>query len=152
MVRKYEPPVRTIIVAVIHIPIHRWVLLEISVVRRDLCHFRHSSPRRVLGALFIRANPQAATDSSNNWPTRTIASLTNRDRLAIVRLAAAYLLFLLRRTPSAKGGHSSFSSDNIHGDNTDGRKHSKDDDSRRNRHHKSRKLRAYTFSGGRPRR
>ena len=45
------------------------------------------------------------------------------------------------------GSHGSFN-----GDNTDGRKHSKDDDSRRNRHHKSRKLRAYTFSGGRPRR
>ena len=150
MVRKYEPPVRTIIVAVIHIPILRWVLLEISVVRRDLCHFRHSSPRRVRGALFIRANPWAARDSPNNWPTRTIASLTNRDHLAIVRLvrlAEVYLLFLLRRTLLAKGGHSSFSSDNIHGDNTDGRKHSTDDDSRRNWHHKRRNMRADAFCG-----
>ena len=47
---KYQPPVRTIIVAVIHIPIFRWVLLEISVVRRDLCHFvtpRHAEYRGV---------------------------------------------------------------------------------------------------------
>ena len=57
MVRKYEPTVRTIIVAVIHIPILRRVLLEISVVRRDLCHFCQSSPRRVLGVA-IRANPR----------------------------------------------------------------------------------------------
>ena len=57
VVRKYEPPIRTIIVAVIHIPILRWVLLEISVVRRDLCHFRHSCHAQYQGSLFIRANP-----------------------------------------------------------------------------------------------
>ena len=52
-----EPPIRTIIVAVIHIPIHRWVLLEISVVRRDLCHSRHSCHAQYEASLFIRANP-----------------------------------------------------------------------------------------------
>jgi hypothetical protein len=135
VVRKYEPTVRTIIVAVIHIPILRRVLLEISVVRRDLCHFCQSSPRRVLGVA-IRANP-------GQQQTRPTIGDANQS----LRLAEAYLLFLLRRTLLAKGGHSSFSSDNIHGDNTDGRKHSTDDDSRRNRHHKSRNMRAGAFCG-----
>ena len=144
MVRKYEPTVRTIIVAVIHIPILRWVLLEISVVRRDLCHFCQSSPRRVRGVAITR---QPLGSNRRVQQSATRASLTNRDHLAIVRLAEAYLLFLLRRTLLAKGGHSSFSSDNIHGDNTDGRKHSTDDDSRRNWHHKSRNMRAGAFCG-----
>ena len=56
MVRKYEPPVRTIIVAVIHIPVLRWVLLEISVVRRTL-PFSSLLPPQYEGSLFIRANP-----------------------------------------------------------------------------------------------
>ena len=68
-------------------------------------------------------------------------------KVRLVRLAEVYLLFLLRRTLLAKGGHSSFSSDNIHGDNTDGRKHSTDDDSRRNWHHKRRNMRADAFCG-----
>ena len=75
-------------------------------------------------------------------PIATISRLVR-----LVRLAEVYLLFLLRRTLLAKGGHSSFSSDNIHGDNTDGRKHSRDDDSRRNWHHKSRNMRAGAFCG-----
>ena len=86
-------------------------------------------------AIYTRPTPRQQQTRSDDRPTRTIASLTNRDHLAIVRLvrlAEVYLLFLLRRTLLAKGGHSSFSSDNIHGDNTDGRKHSTDDDSRRN--------------------
>ena len=91
--------------------------------------------------------PTPRQQQTRSDETRTIASLTNRDHLAIVRLAEAYVLFVLRRTLMAKGGHSSFSSDNIHGDNTDGRKHSTDDDSRRNRHHKSRNMRAGAFCG-----
>ena len=43
MVGKDEPSVRTIIVVVIHIPGLRRVLLKISMVRRDLCHFHDSS-------------------------------------------------------------------------------------------------------------
>ena len=102
------------------------------------------------GGRYTRQPPRQQQTRSDDRPTRTIASLTNRDHLAIVRLvrlAEVYLLFLLRRTLLAKGGHSSFSSDNIHGDNTDGRKHSTDDDSRRNWHHKRRNMRADAFCG-----
>src|SRR5579859_6480094 len=35
--------VRTIVVVVVHLPMLRRVLVEISMVRRDLCHFRVSS-------------------------------------------------------------------------------------------------------------
>jgi hypothetical protein len=107
------------------------------------------TPRRAeYGGRYLYApTPRQQQTRRTIGPTRTIASLTNRDHLAIVRLAEAYLLFLLRRTLLAKGGHSSFSSDNIHGDNTDGRKHSRDDDSRRNWHHKSRNMRAGAFCG-----
>ena len=97
------------------------------------------------GRYLYAPTPRQQQTRSNDRPT--IASLTNRDHLAIVRLAEAYLLFLLRRTLLAKGGHSSFSSDSIHGDNTDGRKHSTDDDSRRNWHHKRRNMRADAFCG-----
>ena len=43
MVGKDETSVRTIIVVVIHIPRLRRVLLKISMVRRDFCHFHDSS-------------------------------------------------------------------------------------------------------------
>ena len=43
MVRKDECSVRTIVVVVVHLPMLRRVLVEISMVRRDLCHFRDSS-------------------------------------------------------------------------------------------------------------
>ena len=43
MVRKDECSVRTIVVVVVHVPMLRRVLVEISMVRRDLCHFRDSS-------------------------------------------------------------------------------------------------------------
>ena len=42
MVRKDECSVRTIVVVVVHLPMLRRVLVEISMVRRDLCHFRDS--------------------------------------------------------------------------------------------------------------
>ena len=43
MVRKDECSVRTIVVVVVHLPMLRRVLVEISMVRRDLCHFCDSS-------------------------------------------------------------------------------------------------------------
>ena len=107
-------------------------------------------PRTVRGVAIYTRQPIGSNRRVQQSAERTIASLTNRDHLAIVRLvrlAEVYLLFLLRRTLLAKGGHSSFSSDNIHGDNTDGRKHSTDDDSRRNWHHKRRNMRADAFCG-----
>ena len=43
MVRKDECSVRTIVVVVVHLPMLRRVLVEISMVRKDLCHFRDPS-------------------------------------------------------------------------------------------------------------
>ena len=43
MVRKDECSIRTIIVVVVHVSMLRRVFLEVSVVRKDLCHFRDSS-------------------------------------------------------------------------------------------------------------
>jgi hypothetical protein len=48
MVRKEECSVRTIVLVVVHVPMLRRVLVEIGMVRRDLCHFRVLARRAML--------------------------------------------------------------------------------------------------------